>query len=83
MDWRQMAGDKLMSPQEAIQAVMPGDQVMVAPINGAHPIRYARPYTTAVKSYGACGLTTRPPFSLGFNPAKKAPLSSVTSTRPQ
>ena len=34
MDWRQMVGNKLMSPQEAVQAVKPGDQVMVTPING-------------------------------------------------
>ena len=34
MDWRQMVGSKLMSPQEAVQAVKLGDQVMVAPING-------------------------------------------------
>ena len=34
MDWQRMVGDKLVSPQEAVQAVKPGDQVMVAPING-------------------------------------------------
>ena len=34
MDWRQIVGNKLMSPQEAVQAVKPGDQVMVTPING-------------------------------------------------
>ena len=33
MDWREMAGDKLMSPQEAVKAVRSGDQVGVAPIN--------------------------------------------------
>ena len=44
MDWRQMVDDKLMSPQEAIQAVKPGDQVMVAPINGT-------PYTLCQALY--------------------------------
>ncbi len=31
MDWREAAGKKLVSPQEAVQAVKPGAQVMVAP----------------------------------------------------
>ena len=44
MDWRQMVDDKLMSPQEAIQAVKPGDKVMVAPINGT-------PYTLCQALY--------------------------------
>ena len=33
MDWREMAGDKLMSPEEAVKVVGSGDQVGVAPIN--------------------------------------------------
>lgn len=33
MDWRESVGGKLMSPQEAVQVVKSGDQVMVAPIN--------------------------------------------------
>lgn len=32
MDWREMVRDKLMSPQEAVQAVKPGDRVVVAPL---------------------------------------------------
>jgi 4-hydroxybutyrate CoA-transferase len=31
MDWRAMIADKLMSPQEAVSVVKPGDTVMVAP----------------------------------------------------
>ena len=31
MDWRDSLGGKLVSPQEAVRAVKPGDQVMVAP----------------------------------------------------
>ena len=82
MDWRQMVGDKLMSPQESIGAVQSGDQVMVAPISMPHPTPFARSYTTADKSYGACEWTIRRPFSLGFNPVKRAHSSHGTSTPP-
>ena len=33
MDWREMAGNKLMSPQEAVQVIGSGEVVGVAPIN--------------------------------------------------
>ncbi len=33
MNWRDLAGEKLMSPQEAVSVIRPGDDVMVAPIN--------------------------------------------------
>jgi len=33
MDWRQMVGDKLMSPQQAVQAVKSGDRVSVGFVN--------------------------------------------------
>jgi acyl-CoA hydrolase len=33
MDWRDMVGSKLMSPQEAVQVVKSGDRVAAAPIN--------------------------------------------------
>ncbi len=33
MDWRQMVGDKLMSPQDAVSVVGPRDQVSVGFIN--------------------------------------------------
>ena len=32
MDWRDMVGDKLMSPREAVSVIRPTDKVMVAPI---------------------------------------------------
>ena len=32
MNWREMVGDKLMSPEEAVKVVKSGDQVVVAPI---------------------------------------------------
>jgi acyl-CoA hydrolase len=31
MDWRKAVGDKLVTPQEAVKAMRPGQQVMVAP----------------------------------------------------
>ena len=33
MNWRDMAGDKLMSPKEAVSLIRPSDKVMSAPIN--------------------------------------------------
>ena len=33
MNWRDLVGDKLMSPQEAVSVIRPTDKVMVAPIN--------------------------------------------------
>ena len=33
MNWRDMAGDKLMSPKEAVSVIRPSDKVMSAPIN--------------------------------------------------
>src|SRR3990172_8890118 len=34
MDWRETVGHKLVSPQEAVAVVKPGDQVMVPPFPG-------------------------------------------------
>ena len=67
MDWRDMVGSKLMSPEEAVQVVEPGAQVMVAPIN-------CTPFTLCQALYDRrhelTGVAHRPPRpALPLDPA--------------
>ena len=64
MDWRSAVGEKLVTPEEAVQVVRSGDHVNVAPFT-CTPFTLCGRYTSAGRSSRTCGSTTRPGCSPG------------------
>ena len=83
MNWREMVSDKLMTPAEAVQAVISGDVVAIAAINCTPFTLCQALYDRREELSGVRIDHPAPLFSRGCSPGTKEPSRCTTSTQPR